>query len=329
MPGLERLWPAAAAAADDAGVYLVGGAVRDLLLEEPSFDIDLAFEGDGIAFAERLAAALDGRMHAHEKFHTAVVLAGDLRVDVASARTEHYEYPAALPTVEHSSIRQDLHRRDFTINAMAVSLLPAEFGLLFDPYGGEGDLGRGIVRVLHNLSFIEDPTRIFRAIRYQNRYGFDDGWPDPRAGPSCVEMGLVGDLSGARVRDELVALLGEERGGGRARQPRSSWGWPAPCTRRSTAARSRWRLVERLDRAPAAPRAGAAGLARPAGRDRARHPRRRAGRVAGAAAGAAPRRPRGGGRRPWCRRGWRRRWRRPPSRRGSRSCWRRIRPRWR
>jgi tRNA nucleotidyltransferase (CCA-adding enzyme) len=210
MPGLERLWPAAAAAADDAGLYLVGGAVRDLLLEEPSFDIDLAYEGDGIAFAERLATALDGRMHAHEKFHTAVVLAGDLRVDVASARTEHYEYPAALPTVEHSSIRQDLHRRDFTINAMAVSLLPAEFGLLFDPYGGEGDLGRGIVRVLHNLSFIEDPTRIFRAIRYQNRYGFDMDGLTLQLARSCVEMGLVGDLSGARVRDELVALLGEE-----------------------------------------------------------------------------------------------------------------------
>jgi tRNA nucleotidyltransferase (CCA-adding enzyme) len=210
MPGLERLWPAAAAASDDAGVYLVGGAVRDLLLGEPSFDVDLAYEGDGIAFAERLAAALGGRMHAHEKFHTAVVLAGDLRVDVASARTEHYEYPAALPTVEHSSIRQDLHRRDFTINAMAVSLLPAEFGLLFDPYGGEGDLGRGIVRVLHNLSFIEDPTRIFRAIRYQNRYGFDMDGLTRQLARSCVEMGLVGDLSGARVRDELLAVLGEE-----------------------------------------------------------------------------------------------------------------------
>ena len=123
LPGLERLWPAAAEAAGDVGgLYLVGGAVRDLLLDEPSFDIDLAVEGDGITFAERLAAALGGRMHAHEKFHTAVVIAGELRVDVASARTEHYEYPAALPTVEHSSIRQDLYRRDFTVNAMAVSL---------------------------------------------------------------------------------------------------------------------------------------------------------------------------------------------------------------
>ena len=276
------------------GVYLVGGAVRDLLLEEPSFDIDLAVEGDGIAFAERLAAALDGRMHAHEKFHTAVVLAGDLRVDVASARTEHYEYPAALPTVEHSSIRQDLHRRDFTINAMAVSLLPAEFGLLFDPYGGEGDLGRGIVRVLHNLSFIEDPTRIFRAIRYQNRYGFDMDGLTRQLARSCVEMGLVGDLSGARVRDELQAVLGEEEVAGAlvsldqlglagAVHPALDCGPDVGAP--GGAARPR---------APPS-RAGAAGLARPAGRDRPRHPRRRAGRMAGAAAGAAPRRPRGGG----------------------------------
>ncbi|MDX6533430.1 MAG: hypothetical protein QOF68_1174 [Gaiellales bacterium] len=210
LPGLEGLWPAVAeAGADLPGLYLVGGAVRDLLLGEPSFDIDLAVEGDGIAFAERLAKRLGGRMHSHEKFHTAVVIAGNLRVDVASARTEHYEYPAALPTVEHSSILQDLHRRDFTVNAMAVSLLPAEFGLLVDPYGGEADLRRGVVRVLHNLSFIEDPTRIFRAIRYENRYGFTMDAHTRELARGVVEMGLVGDLSGARVRDELVALLNE------------------------------------------------------------------------------------------------------------------------
>ena len=239
LAGLERLWPAVAeAAAEVAGLYLVGGAVRDLLLDEPSFDIDLAVEGDGVAFAERLAAALHGRMHAHPKFHTAVVLAGDLRVDVASARTEHYEYPAALPTVEHSSIRQDLHRRDFTINAMAVSLLTAEFGLLVDPYGGAADLRRGVVRVLHNLSFIEDPTRMFRAIRYENRYGFEIDGHTRQLARSCVEMGLVGDLSGARVRDELVALLSERRWP--ARWPGwTGWGWPPRCTRRSTAASRR------------------------------------------------------------------------------------------
>ena len=280
----------------------MGGAVRDLLLGEPSFDIDLAVEGDGIAFAERLAAALGGRMHAHEKFHTAVVLAGDLRVDVASARTEHYEYPAALPMVEHSSIRQDLHRRDFTINAMAVSLLPAEFGLLFDPYGGEGDLGRGIVRVLHNLSFIEDPTRIFRAIRYQNRYGFDMDGAHPRAGPKLRRDGAGGrPVRGARAR-RAGGAAGRGGGGGRARQPR-----PAGAgRRRAPGARLRPGVGApgRAARPRAAPpRAGAAGLARPAGRDRARHPaatswtswlerlrvRRRDARVVAAAAVVPPR----------------------------------------
>jgi tRNA nucleotidyltransferase (CCA-adding enzyme) len=219
LPGLERLWPALGeASAGIGGLYLVGGAVRDLLLDEPTFDIDLAVEGDGVAFAERLAAALGGRVHAHAKFHTAVVIAGDLRVDVATARTEHYEYPAALPTVEHSSIRQDLYRRDFTINAMAVSLLPADFGVLVDPYGGEQDLRAGVVRVLHNLSFIEDPTRIFRAIRYENRYGFEMDALTRQLAQSCVDMGLVGDLSGARVRDELIAILSERRVGGALRR---------------------------------------------------------------------------------------------------------------
>jgi tRNA nucleotidyltransferase (CCA-adding enzyme) len=187
-------------------------------------------------------------MHAHEKFHTAVVLARDLRVDVASARTEHYEYPAALPTVEHSSIRQDLHRRDFTINAMAVSLLPAEFGLLFDPYGGEGDLRRGIVRVLHNLSFIEDPTRIFRAIRYQNRYGFDMDGLTRQLARSCVEMGLVGDLSGARVRDELLAVLGEEEVTG-ALVSLDQLGLAGAVHPALDCGPASVRLVERLDRA--------------------------------------------------------------------------------
>jgi tRNA nucleotidyltransferase (CCA-adding enzyme) len=210
LPGLERLWQAVPAAAEPQdGVFLVGGAVRDIMLGEPTFDIDLAVEGDGVAFARDLAAELDGRMHAHDKFHTAVVIAGDLRVDVATARTEHYEYPAALPVVEHSSIRQDLQRRDFTINAMAVRLEADRFGELVDPFGGSEDLRAGRVRVLHNLSFIEDPTRIFRAIRYENRYRFSMDAHTRELARACVDMGLVGDLSGARVRDELVALLSE------------------------------------------------------------------------------------------------------------------------
>jgi tRNA nucleotidyltransferase (CCA-adding enzyme) len=211
---LDRLQPvfeAVAAASEQVdGVYLVGGTVRDILLGERSFDVDVAVEGDAIALARALAGALGGRVRAHAKFGTAVVLYGESeRVDVVTARTEFYDAPAALPTVEHATIREDLFRRDFTINAMAVSLRGADFGRLVDPFGGRRDLAAGRVRVLHNLSFIDDPTRIFRAIRYENRYGFRMDEHTARLARGCVEMGLVGDLSSARLRDELVALLEE------------------------------------------------------------------------------------------------------------------------
>ena len=232
---LDRLRPAfeaiAAVAEGYDGVYLVGGTVRDILLGERSFDVDIAVEGDAIAFAETLAEALGGRAHPHERFGTGVVLYGEHgRIDVVTARTEFYEQPAALPTVEHSTIREDLFRRDFTINAMAVSLKGEDFGRLVDPFGGRRDLEEGTVRVLHNLSFIDDPTRIFRAVRYEARYGFRMDGQTERLARSCIEMGLVGDLSSARLRDELVALLEEpaapraivrlgELGAGRAIHP--------------------------------------------------------------------------------------------------------------
>src|SRR5215210_3173755 len=213
---LERLRPAfeaiAAVAEGYDGVYLVGGTVRDILLGERSFDVDIAVEGDAIAFAAALAEALDGRAHPHERFGTAVVLYGDgERIDVVTARTEFYEEPAALPTVEHASIRDDLFRRDFTINAMAVSLKGEDFGRLVDPFGGRRDLDAGTIRVLHNLSFIDDPTRIFRAIRYEARYGFGMDARTERLARGTIEMGLVGDLSSARLRDELHELLEEEQ----------------------------------------------------------------------------------------------------------------------
>jgi tRNA nucleotidyltransferase (CCA-adding enzyme) len=195
------------------GVYLVGGAVRDVLMGEPNFDVDIAVEGDGIAFGQALARALGGRAVPHEKFGTAIVKYAGGRVDVASTRTEFYDYPGALPTVEQASIRQDLYRRDFTVNAMAVSLKGGDFGRLVDYFGGYRDLEHGVVRVLHNLSFIDDPTRIFRAIRYENRYGFRMDAHTAALARACVEMDLVGELSSARLRDELQALLSEERVG--------------------------------------------------------------------------------------------------------------------
>jgi tRNA nucleotidyltransferase (CCA-adding enzyme) len=211
---LEELAPAfeaiAALSEGHEGVYLVGGTVRDILLGEQGFDVDIAVEGDAIELARALAEALEGRVRPHEKFGTAVVLYGDdRRIDVVTTRTEFYDAPAALPTVEHATIREDLFRRDFTINAMAVSLKGDDLGRLVDPFGGRADLDEGVIRVLHNLSLIDDPTRIFRAIRYENRYGFRMDEHTARLARSTIEMGLVGDLSSARLRDELVLLLSE------------------------------------------------------------------------------------------------------------------------
>ncbi|MEE4274808.1 MAG: CBS domain-containing protein [Thermoleophilia bacterium] len=212
--GLDELFAHVQALAGDVrGVYLVGGAVRDLLLGERSFDIDLAVEGDGIAFAEALAARLHGHVRAHRKFGTAVVVTSRRapHVDVASTRSESYEYPAALPKVEHAGIRSDLARRDFTINAMAVALQPDLFGALLDPFGGLSDLQAERIVVLHNLSFIEDPTRILRALRYETRYGLRMDEHTLGLARACAGMDLIGDLSSARLRDELVVLLDEEK----------------------------------------------------------------------------------------------------------------------
>src|SRR3954447_17263520 len=208
---LQRVFETVAAVSEPyEGVYLVGGTVRDILLGERSFDVDIAVEGDAIALAQALADALGGRVRAHDKFGTAVVLYGEgERVDVVTARTESYEAPAALPTVAQASIHDDLFRRDFTINAMAVSLKGADLGRLVDPFGGRRGLAAKAIRVLHNLSFIDDPTRIFRAIRYENRYGFRMDDHTVRLARGTIEMGLVGDLSSARLRDELEALLSE------------------------------------------------------------------------------------------------------------------------
>ena len=210
IPGLEPVFEAVQAVAEGFdGVYLVGGAVRDLLMDEPSFDVDIAVEGDGIAFGRALAQALGGRVVPHDKFGTAIVLYEGGRVDVATSRTEFYDYPGALPAVEQASIRQDLYRRDFTINAMAVSLKGEDFGRLVDFFGGLQDLEAKVIRVLHNLSFIDDPTRLFRAIRYENRYGFRMDAHTYGLARACIEMELVGELSSARLRDELQALLSE------------------------------------------------------------------------------------------------------------------------
>jgi tRNA nucleotidyltransferase (CCA-adding enzyme) len=175
---LEEILPAIqTVGAKHGGVYLVGGAVRDVLLGEQSLDLDVMVEGDAIALAVELARALRGHSHPHEKFHTAVVKGvgtsgREVQVDIAAARTETYKSPGALPDVERSTLGNDLARRDFTINAMAASLHSDDLGATYDFFGGYDDLREGTVRVLHDLSFIEDPTRLLRALRYEARFGF-------------------------------------------------------------------------------------------------------------------------------------------------------------
>lgn len=190
--------------------FAVGGFVRDILLREPTYDIDLVVEGDGIAFAHKLAEALGGRVKAHQKFRTAVViLPDDQRIDVATARLEYYEYPAALPVVELSSIKMDLYRRDFTINALAMHLNPGRFGLLEDFFGSQRDIKDKIIRVLHSLSFVEDPTRILRAIRFEQRFEFRIGGQTDRLIRNAVQMAFFQKLSGSRIFHELRLIFDE------------------------------------------------------------------------------------------------------------------------
>lgn len=196
--------------ADDPAepVYVVGGAVRDALLGHPSYDLDLVVEGDVPAFAERLAGRLGGRVQTHAAFGTAEILYEGGEIDVATARAETYPEPAALPQVRPATLDDDLARRDFTINAIAASLRREDFGRLVDPHHGRADLAARTIRVLHGKSFVDDPTRIFRAIRYENRLGFR---MDPETERLAREgMAGVSRLSNERVREELVALLSEE-----------------------------------------------------------------------------------------------------------------------
>ena len=190
---------------------VVGGFVRDLLLGRTNLDLDLVIEGDGIAYARALSRELRGTVETHDRFGTAVItLEGGRRLDIATARTEYYEYPTALPTVERSSIKKDLYRRDFTINTLAIGLNPRQFGLLLDFYGGQRDLKDGIIRVLHSLSFVEDPTRVFRAVRFEHRFGFRLGKETLSLIKGAVKMDLFHRLSGSRLLTELVSLLSEE-----------------------------------------------------------------------------------------------------------------------
>jgi len=222
-----------AAAEQHVALYLVGGFVRDLILERPSLDFDIVVEGDAIALAEKLAEKYGGRITKHDRFGTAkwflegsefekdapaAVLGGDnlqtfqpsnlpTFLDFITARKEFYSRPTALPTVSRGSIKLDLHRRDFTINTLALRLDKPHYGELHDHWGGLADLERGLVRVLHSLSFVDDPTRILRAIRFEQRFGFEIGIRTKELMDEAHS--LLAKLSGQRIHHELDLILDE------------------------------------------------------------------------------------------------------------------------
>ncbi len=194
-----------------SGAYVVGGFVRDLFLYRSDEDLDIVIEGDGIAFAKKYAKIVGARIHTHEKFGTAVIIFPDgFKIDVASARMEYYKFPAALPVVEMSSIKLDLYRRDFTINTLAIQLNSDKFGTLIDFFSARKDIKEKIIRVLHNLSFVEDPTRVFRAIRFEQRFEFTIGKLTAGLIANAISMDFFRELSGKRVFAELRLILQEK-----------------------------------------------------------------------------------------------------------------------
>jgi tRNA nucleotidyltransferase (CCA-adding enzyme) len=192
-------------------VYLVGGLVRDVLLRRENLDVDIVIEGDGIKFAQEFAEHYDARVRSHPKFGTAVLIFSDgFKVDVATARMEYYESPGAPPIVETSSLKLDLYRRDFTINTLAIKLNKSSYGTLIDYFGAQEDIKEKVLRVLHNLSFVEDPTRVLRAIRFEQRFGFKIGRLTLALIKNAVKINCFKDLSGRRLFLELKLILKEQ-----------------------------------------------------------------------------------------------------------------------
>ncbi|HJW88098.1 MAG TPA: hypothetical protein VJ565_01300, partial [Dehalococcoidia bacterium] len=214
---LEKAWPLAlwglvrgageVAWSKGLRLYLVGGAVRDLLLGRPSLDLDLVVEGDALALLPDLG--WQGRLRRFPTFGTAKLVGEGWSLDLASARKESYPRPGALPRVGPGTLQDDLFRRDFAINALAVDLSPPSLGGLVDPYGGRQDLEKGLVRVLHERSFQDDATRILRAVKYAARFGFR---LEARTRKLILrDRGYLETISGERLRRELVLILEEDR----------------------------------------------------------------------------------------------------------------------
>jgi tRNA nucleotidyltransferase (CCA-adding enzyme) len=190
-------------------VYLVGGIVRDMLLGYPNFDLDLVVEGDAVKLAKQVAETSQAKLLAHRRFGTAKLRYEKFTLDLATARKETYARPGALPAVTQGALKDDLIRRDFSINAMAISLATNDYGELVDPYQGENDLEHRLIRILHPESFSDDATRILRGVRYEQRFGFEFEAETARLLERDIPM--LDTVSGDRIRHELEHILEEER----------------------------------------------------------------------------------------------------------------------
>ena len=206
MPGMERLLPALEGLPP---AYLVGGGVRDLLRGAEPVDVDVAVEGDARSAARAVADRLGSGAREYERFGTATVETREGTYNFAGTRSETYDAPGELPRVAPASLEEDLRRRDFSINAMALALTGDDLGHLYDPCGGAADLERRVVRVLHERSFLDDPTRLLRAVRYAARLGFELDPETERLAREAVAADALSTVSGARIRDELMDLLRE------------------------------------------------------------------------------------------------------------------------
>ncbi len=191
-------------------VYLVGGMIRDLILGKMNYDLDLVTEGDAIEFAKELSEYLRVGFRKHHRFKTATVFSQPHKIDLATSRKEVYSHWGALPRVEESLIGEDLKRRDFTVNALALSLNQSDFGEVLDVVGGVEDLKKGLIKVLHKNSFLEDPTRILRAVRFKKRLGFKFGNQTQRYLRKACNKSALNFVNHHRLRDEIILILKEE-----------------------------------------------------------------------------------------------------------------------
>jgi len=192
-------------------VYLVGGIVRDLILGRAKFDLDIVVENDAIKFAKLLSGYLGADFRRHHSFRTATVFSSPSKIDLATSRREVYHRWGALPCVEPSCLKDDLRRRDFTINAIAMSLNKDSFANIIDYFGGVSDLKKGIIRILHENSFLDDPTRLFRGIRFKERFGFKFDSKTSRCFRQAIKLRALNFVNEHRLRDESILILKEKK----------------------------------------------------------------------------------------------------------------------